>query len=560
MINALEYARDNDVSAVIFNGDTVDVGIQENYDYLDAILTEAFGEPFAEGMPKLFFNLGNHELYPTSLCAGQECGYFTEEARFKAFVAKWSDPIEDNVFVREINGVSYVFAYPSADETYIADADVYLNEIKIASKGDTLYRAPGGGFSTGDIAKIKAALDEIVASGTDKPIFFFTHFLLGETYGDGVFALDEPYKSRLSGILDDYPQLVHITGHSHFTSLHDRSIAQDDYTSINVGLFSYGCYVTGVDEDINGATISYDNVTERYLLTSDPVSKKLDTDKYFGILLGFDTDALKVGRVDLYEGKVQSRAWRIPYGITELNKSDKFYYEDGDRTGDTLHFGVDTALVGHLDSSGNLVAVSFRDVDEYRACEGYEIVIKNGGGTQLKKVLWQSRYWAALDEKSSYYIPLDVAYSASYTIELRAINFFGGYSAKYTDASIVIDLHPDKDILLGGVNYEYNVDLDAYSTVTFSYKITNGGKFNACILDSGWSNFYGYFTFNKNGTTADYSGVVCSLPDSDGFITVTITLSSVTKYMGTKPDKVMKLFIRGSTSDADGFISDVTFE
>ena len=55
------------------------------------------------------------------------------------------------------------------------------------------------------------------------------------------------------------------------------------------------------------------------------------------------------------------------------------------------------------------------------------------------------------------------------------------------------------------------------------------------------------------------SGVVCSLPDSDGFITVTITLSSVTKYMGTKPDKVMKLFIRGSTSDADGFISDVTF-
>ena len=544
MTDALIYARDSGVSAVVFNGDTVEKGTQANYDILDGIFTDVFGSPSAEGIPEFVFNMGNHEFY---LENDADYTYSTQFNLYKTFAEKWSrTSINDNVYAREIDGVYYVVAIPSDNEP-----------------GDS-HKASSGYYTASDIAKIGDIFDDILSDGTyNKPIILLTHWMIGATYGGSYDALPDKYVTRFTNLLADYPMVIHVTGHSHFSALHDRALDQGAYTTVNVGQFAYDYFVSGIENDENGRTLTYDNVISALRADSsiDPVADGLDRNKYFGLMFFYYSDDMFIGRVDVKDRQIETRGWTIPYGITKSNKSAKFYYEDAERFGTELHFGKDTALTGYKNTSGDLVMLSFRDVDEYRECEGYKIVIKNGSGTTLKTLYWMSRFWAGLDEKSEYYVPLsDITRSASYKIALYAINHFGEYSDVYDKAVIVTDSRSTKEMFVDGVNYTHSESVaDDYSEVIFEYKILNGGEFDVCILDSSGSNYYGYFTFTAEGEKSDYQGVVCSAPDSRGWVTVTITLSEVTVHSKTEPSNTKTLRIRGRTSDATGWIFNVFF-
>lgn len=531
------------MSAVLFNGDTVEKGSQANYDILDGIFTEVFGSPSAEGIPEFVFNMGNHEFY---LENGADYTYSTQFNLYKAFAEKWSrNTISDNVYAREIDGVYYVVAIPSDNEP-----------------GDN-HKASSGYYTASDISKIGAIFDEILSDGTyDKPIILMTHWMIGKTYGGSYAVIPAKYVSRFTTLLADYPMVVHVTGHSHFTALHERALDQGDYTTVNVGKFAFGYLVSGYELDENSATLTYDNVTElRRDIDLDPFADGLERNKYFGLMFRYTDNDLLIGQVDIKDRQIETHGWIIPYGITKSNKSSKFYYEDAERVGTDLHFGTDTALIGYKNSFGELYMVSFRDVDEFRECEGYKIVIKNGSGTTLKTVYWMGYFWAGLDEKSKYYVPLSgVTISASYQIELYAINHFGEYSDKYNDYTIVVDDHDERTMFVDGVNFAWSDgSAAANSELTFDYKVLNGGEFDLCVLDGDGTNYYGYFTFTENGEKSDYAGVSCTAPDSNGWITVTITFEDDTAHSKTEPSNTKSIRIRGRTSDATGWINGPMF-
>ena len=539
LTDALEYARDNGVSAVVINGDMVEKGTQANWDILDGIFEDVFTSPSAEGIPEFVFNMGNHEFY---LENDADYTYSTQFNLYKAFAEKWSrNTISDNVYARQINGVYYVVAIPSDNEP-----------------GDT-HKASSGYYTASDISKIGAIFDDILSDGTyNKPIILLTHWMIGATYGADYDVLPAKYVSRFTTLLADYPMVIHVTGHSHFSALHDRALDQGNYTTINVGQFAYDYFVSGLEKDENSNTLTYDNVIAALRADGDldPEADGLDRNKYFGLIFGYTSDNLFIRRVDLKDEQIETRGWTIPYGITKSNKSSKFYYEDGERVGTDLHFGVDTALTGYKNSSnGNLIMVSFRDVEEYRECEGYKLVVKNGSGTTLKTVYWMSRFWAGLDEKSEYYIPLSGVTGGTYKLELYAINHFGEYSDLFNDYRIVNDSKVTKEMFVDGVNYTWSdSSAAANSELSFDYKVLNGGEFDLCILDGNGSNYYGYFTFTEDGEKSDYAGVSCTAPDSDGWITVTITFEDVTVHSTTVPSDTKTIRIRGRSSNATGWI------
>ncbi len=109
-------------------------------------------------------------------------------------------------------------------------------------------------------------------------------------------------------------------------------------------------------------------------------------------------------------------------------------------------------------------------------------------------------------------------------------------------------------------NWSYTTDEANYGAVTFDYKITNDGTISVALLDEGWNTYYGYYTFDKNGPTGNYDGVTTQLR-SDGYVYVTFDVAALTKTSSTgEPAAIASIRIRGSASDATGYVDSVQFK
>ena len=425
--NTLNYALDNHLDAIIFDGDTISVANEADYSALDNVFTEIYKTPKSEGFPELIFNMGNHEFYPTDNCAFEETNYEREVGIFKQFAEKWGNVIEDNVFTREIKGIECIFAFPSADRRYI-----YTRDSGYVHYGDTVYLAAAGAFSQNDINKAQQKIDNILSTGYDKPIIFCTHHPLGQTYGSTTYGMDIDAEYAFKAMLKNYPSIVHFAGHTHFSNLHERSIAQNDFTSIQIGMHTYGKYVSGVDYDEEDHILIYENITNKRYNDYDVAAQNYHGQTNFGMLLSFTNVSLVAERINLSFKQIYNHGnWTIPYGITKANKNSKFIYKDRDRTGEQLSFADDSEINVTI-NNGKITSLIFNDVDEYWACEGYEISVDNEQNQSLFRLLWSSHFWMGLEEKQTYTIPIsnigDVSIGSGYYIKIRAINFFGHYS------------------------------------------------------------------------------------------------------------------------------------
>ena len=425
--NTLNYALNNEIDAIIFDGDTVNLGREIEYNALDSVLTQVYKTPKAEGLPELIFNMGNHEFYPSLNCVHEETVYNREYAKFKSFSEKWGETINDNVFMRDIKGIRCVIAFPSDERSYIQNGDTMYNH-----SGDTVYLAATGGYSQNDINKVKAQFDDIIQSGYDKPIIFCTHHPLGQTYGSTLYGMNSTSDFAFRDMLKDYPMITHLSGHTHFSSLHERSISQNDWTSIQIGTHTYGKYVSEVDYDEDGHFLIYDNITGKRYNDYDPQAMSHHGETNFGTLLSFNGLEMVAERVYLSTGEIYEHgSWNIPYGITKENKNSKFLYKNN-RRGEQLSFS-DSSDINATISSGKLISLSFEDVEQYWASEGYIIEIKDDSNSVVKRILWSSLFWLGAKEKQTYLIPLSkicgsISVSSGYSISIRGINFFGYFS------------------------------------------------------------------------------------------------------------------------------------
>ena len=116
------------------------------------------------------------------------------------------------------------------------------------------------------------------------------------------------------------------------------------------------------------------------------------------------------------------------------------------------------------------------------------------------------------------------------------------------------------DYFASADNYIYDVDPKAYSTVTFDYYIVSGESFGIALINEDWgSNYFGYLKFNSDGAVESYAGVSC-VKCADGYVSVTINMSELTKAVGTPSDKVVRtLFISKNQGDASGYIDNLSF-
>ena len=131
--------------------------------------------------------------------------------------------------------------------------------------------------------------------------------------------------------------------------------------------------------------------------------------------------------------------------------------------------------------------------------------------------------------------------------------------AMYTYHLAAFDYVPDPvvrgDQITAGTDMVINLgNTDALETLSFDYKVSSG-TFNVALKPD-QSSYFGYFAFDTNGTVDAYDGVALEALD-DGYTRVTFNIPALTKYTGEPSSVIDILYIRGSWSDATGYIDNV---
>ena len=528
----LQYVIDNDIDLVLFNGDTVNISPDENYDILDGILEDKFGSIPAGDRPTFFFTMGNHEFYPTDNCAHEETVYAREHARFRALVNKWM-PIQieenENIYSIVVDGITFIAAFPGIDSTWIN------------SQSQLVYLAAAGEFSNNDLSKLEAKLDAANALDSSKPIVVMTHWPWGETYGGPNYGVGSASEiAAMKAVLGKYPQVVNLTSHTHFSNLHDRDIGQSTYTTINVGTHCYGKYVSDCEEDEYGDLIRYENIASRRI-ANDTQASAQHGKTHFGLGFSFEQNQLLVNRINFDKGTNYSHGtFTIPYGITAANKADKFYYSTGKRSGPSFTFSGNDNLVVTAEekSSKVLVDVTFKDADQYYAAEGYKVAFENTSGAELTSFKWASLFWADLGQRSTYHIEKEITEKATeYVVKLYPIDFYGHYG---TPISVNVVTTPDAFA-------EYEAKEEATGDLLYASTIVNRNGLtpdhysfdNYCVdtvnSDSGLSY---YVACDEEGT--GWPSVKIELPKSFDLTSASVSLSA--RYNVTHPWVQIKFY------------------
>ncbi len=93
-------------------------------------------------------------------------------------------------------------------------------------------------YDDGQIAWLRAQLEEATAEDPLKPVFVMHHeHVRGTVYGSSDFeGWGVPY---FTGVLNDFPQVVDFSGHSHYPLNDPRSVWQGAFTAVGTGAIYY---------------------------------------------------------------------------------------------------------------------------------------------------------------------------------------------------------------------------------------------------------------------------------------------------------------------------------
>ena len=129
-------------------------------------------------------------------------------------------------------------------------------------------------------------------------------------------------------------------------------------------------------------------------------------------------------------------------------------------------------------------------------------------------------------------------------------------NVEFIKEEISVDIEARGRKITSGEGLTWDMGAGTFSTVTMEYAITNGGTFSMAVCGS-WSDFYGYYTFDQNGTVGSYAGISTEKLE-DGYVRVTFDVAALNVTAGAPTKDLKFLYISGSKNAADGYIDKVS--
>ena len=313
------------LDAVVFSGDVTDNGHLDSF-YAFAAITD---NEIREGTQRLAVLAKAHDSYSHS------------KNSLKIYTALTG---QETDFHRVINGFHFIGISRSATlKHYTKDQVKWLDE-NIASA---------------------------VAADPEKPVFVFQHEHVRDTvYGSS--KSDGWGLETFTEVLEKYPQVVHISGHSHFPANDPRAVWQGSFTAINDGGLAY--YELAVD----GRNGQFPEDKERM---SQALIIEVDAD-----------NRVLVKVLDVDEGVIM-REFLID-NITEENKT-KYAFDTRKEAASAPVFAEDAALTYAKDGFKHYITVPQARVSEDNEVFIYRIYVLNEKGRTVYKDWAFSQYFFA---------------------------------------------------------------------------------------------------------------------------------------------------------------------
>lgn len=372
-------AGDNDLDCLAFPGDLTNTGTKEDAEKFFEIYNDALNDP---EMP-LLYSTGNHDQYAEGGGEGEYLRQVFDDAVYAA------DLVTDGPgFSRHsvVNGIHFIEL----------DGDDY-------ELGGILYTKAAHEF-------LRESLETAAADAPDQPIFVVAHTSIpGTVAGSNCMAPDFPTliwsTDELRESLAAYPQVVLLTGHTHYSQNTDRTIFQDDFTMLNVGpmqymITNYGFYNLGEGNSV---------LPEEF--DKHPQAMLFDVDK---------NGTIRIRRYDVGQEKQQGETWYVKAPGYADSLAD-FRSDRAAKPGPTFdtpdlkaEVADDIITLNFSKASGNGSQVYYYWIS----------VTDDDGQTVLERKYHTDLYSAPQEEdmRDSWEITLDGLEAGSYTISVTACN------------------------------------------------------------------------------------------------------------------------------------------
>lgn len=212
---ALNYYKSQNADLIYMNGDISDLGGTASYEKLVEDITAVY--PDAETRPTFFMSADNHEYFEA-----WSHGSFTPTATFAQLQERFCTSLAS------VRG-----------ESTGTNAECEINGYHFISISSDGMNGASATYSDATKAYLKTCMQNAQEADPKKPIFVGIHQPPKNTViGSGI-----EYSTELTSILEQYPQAVVFTSHTHDSIMDERSIWQGDtegeYTVVNTAALYY---------------------------------------------------------------------------------------------------------------------------------------------------------------------------------------------------------------------------------------------------------------------------------------------------------------------------------
>lgn len=345
------------LDAVVFSGDLTDNGRRKSF-YAFAAMTD---NEIREGTERLAVVAKAHDSYKFQ--------YGSLDV-FKDITGQESD------FHRVINGFHFIGISRSATLKHYTKQQVQWLDENIAAA---------------------------VAADPEKPVFVFQHehvrdTVYGSSKSDG-WGLD-----TFTQVLEKYPQVVHISGHSHFPANDPRAVWQGSFTAINDGGLAY--YELAVDGKNGQFPEEKDRMSQALIIEVDADNRVL----------------VKV--LDVDEGVIM-REFLID-NITEENKT-KYSFDTRKEEASAPVFPEGATLQYEKKDLKHYITVPQATVSEDNEVFIYRIYVLNKNGRTVYEDWAFSDYFFA-DKPETITFDGFVSFYKNFTVKVCAEDVWGNHS------------------------------------------------------------------------------------------------------------------------------------
>lgn len=216
---------------------------------------------------------------------------------------------------------------------------------------------------------LRKQLNEAVKDSPDKPVFVFSHEHVRNTvYGSSSF---EGWGiTYFKDILEQYPQVVHFSGHSHYPLNDPRSVNQNRITTVGTGAMAYMEFAVDKDRSIHPS--GNENAAQCWIVEADSE----------GNLMLHGTDVLHEEELCTYYINNPALDTAFAYNTESIKaRSSAPKFPEGAELGITADGSKYTVTVPAAESTdGKIIFV-------------YRISVTNKSGKELYSTYFINNYW-----------------------------------------------------------------------------------------------------------------------------------------------------------------------